>query len=138
MCESVYFCSSVCICIRLCVCDNKGWIIQMRDCAVYHTGTRHSECMHAFVSDCLYFNELGLSLQYCTLQRLFTQDKCDNNPLPPHPADYPPLTHIHILTFSPKHHTLAHAHIKSTRPRSERWDCCQIQRISTDDCKLQS
>lgn len=124
--------------VYVCVCDYKGWIIQMRDCAVYHTGTRHSECMHAFVSDCLYFNELGLSLQYCTLQRLFTQDKCDNNPLPPHPADYPPLTHIHILTFSPKHHTLAHAHIKSTRLRSERWDCCQIQRISTDDCKVQS
>ncbi len=110
--KCVHMYTFVCVCV--CVWDYKAWLIQMRDRAGYHTGTRHSECMHAFVSDCLYFNELGLSLQCCTLQQLFTQDKCDNNPPPPHPADYPPLTHIHILTFSPKYHKLAHAHIPST------------------------
>lgn len=98
VCTFAQVCAYVYICVF--VWDYKGWLIQMRDPAGYHTRTRHSECMHAFVSDCLYFNELGLSLQCCTLQRLFTQDKCDNNPPPPHPADYPPLTHpyINILT----------------------------------------
>lgn len=135
MCEILLF---KCLHVYVCVCV---WLQRLANsdeelCRLSHRNT--PQWVYPCFCFCLYFNELGLSLQYCTLQRLFTQDKCDNNPPPPHPADYPPLTHRHILTFSPKHHTLAQAHIKSTRPRRERWDCCQIQLVSTDDCKRQN
>jgi len=123
-------------CLRACVCDYKGWLIQMRNYAVYHTGTRHSECIYAFVSVCI----LMSSAYRCSAARYSASSRrtsVTTTPPPPHPVDYPPLTHLHILTFSPKHHTLAQAHIKSTRPRRERWDSCQIQLVSTDDCKRQ-
>lgn len=99
----VYLCLSMCVCICLCmcVCDYRAWLIQMRERGGYHRETRHSESMHAFVSYSPYFNELGLSLQCCTLQQLFTRDKCDNNPLL-QPSRLP-TTHTHLyINILPK------------------------------------